>query len=119
MTSASDAPPPCPQSCRLVEAEVKAQLEGSLAVACHVLNVNRELHERLSRQLLTDEKMEGLGLQQALEEVKVGCWGLLACVAVLQVLCGTVALCEWLCTAWLTWHVAPSCRATRMWVHAV
>jgi hypothetical protein len=87
-----------------VEGEVKSQLEGSLAVACHVLNVNRELHERLSRQLLTDEKLEGLGLQQALEEVKVRGWspGLWLCrrCCVAHLFC---ADCCALCMADGTW----------------
>jgi len=56
---------------RVVDAEVKALIEGALCCALHVVAANQGLHEGLSGCLLSKERLEGQELTKWLEHIQV------------------------------------------------
>jgi len=56
---------------RNVEKEVRTLCESALAAARDVIESNRELHSRISRELEREERLDGVALREALEKTQV------------------------------------------------
>ena len=54
-----------------VEKEVRSLCENALAAARDVIELNRELHAKISGELEREERLDGVALREVLEKTKV------------------------------------------------